>query len=77
MKNKAWWIIGGIVFVLAFFSSIRILVIYAEYLRAFNGNFNLAMVMMAKDNVFHLTTYITGGLHFSVAIIMLLLMLDK
>ena len=67
----------GAVFILTFFSSIRIIAIYYYHLQAAKGNQTLAMTLMDKASSFNLISYLTGGLHFSVVIIMLMIILDK
>jgi hypothetical protein len=77
MKNRGWMFILGIVSALSIFSSIRIMALYYYHLQQVRGDYTLAMIMMDKANVFNLTSYITGGLHFSIFIVLLMIMLEK
>lgn len=77
MKTKPWHLLILTLFALAFFSSIRIIAIYYYHVQMAHGNQTLAMTIMDKASVFNLTSYITGGLHFSVVIVMLMIILEK
>ena len=67
----------GAVFMLTFFSSLRIVALYYYHLQQVKGDYTLGMVLMDKADVFNLTSYLSGGLHFSIVIIMLMIILNK
>lgn len=77
MKNKMWLWLGGIIFLLAFFTSLRIIALYYYHLKQAQGNYDLALILMDKAHTFNLTSYITGGLHFSVVIVLIMIILDR
>lgn len=80
MRNKIGKIgrfLLGSIFVLAFFSSIRIMALYYYHLQQAKGDYTIGMVLMDKASVFNLTSYLSGGLHFSIVIIMVMIILDK
>ncbi len=77
MKNKSWSFLILTIFGLVFFTSLRIIAIYHYHLKMAQGNQTLAMNLMDKAHVFNLSSYITGGLHFSILIIVIMIILDK
>ena len=75
--NKIIRLLFATVFVLTFFSCLRILAIYYYHLQAAKGNQTLAMILMDKVDAFNFTTYATGWLHGWVLAIMILICLDR
>ena len=75
--NKIWLWFIGLVVTLIFFSSLRIVSLYYYHVQMAKGNHTLGMVLMDKANVFDLCSYLTGGLHFSVIIVLVMIILNK
>lgn len=75
--SRIGWLILGTLFILTFFSSIRIMAIYYYHMQATKGNLDLAMVIMDKAHEFNLTSYVTGWLHGWVVLIMTLIVIDR
>ena len=67
----------GAIFTLTFFSSLRIIVVYYYHLQQAKGDYTLEMALIDKANIFNLTSYLNGGLHFSIVIILLMIILDR
>ena len=80
MKNKLGRIgrlILGAVFILAFFSSIRIIALYYYHLQMVKGSHTLGMILIDKAGIFNLMSYLTGILHGWVVLIMIWIILGK
>lgn len=77
IKNKLWLLLGSIIFGLAFFTSLRIIAIYYYHLHSAKGNYTLTMNLMDKAGTLDLGSYISGGLHFSVVIVIIMIILDR
>ena len=80
MKNKIGRIgrlMFGTVFILAFFSCIRIIMIYYYHLQAAKGSQTLAMTLIDKVSAYDIPSLITGGLWGCVFTIMVGIILNK
>ena len=75
--NKIMRLLFGTVFMLAFLSAIRIIVIYYYHLQAAKGSQTLAMTLIDKASAFDIPSLITGGLWGCVLIIMIGICLNK
>ncbi len=75
--SKIGLLFYGTIFILAFFSSLRIVAIYYYHLQMANGNQTLAMTLMDKASVVNLPMYVSGWLHGWVIGIMILIVLNK
>jgi len=75
--GKILLFIGSAVFLLTFFSCLRIIVLYWYHLQQAQGSYPLAMALMDKAHEFSLTSYLSGGLHFLVVGIIIMIILNK
>jgi hypothetical protein len=77
MRNKLYKWLLGILFLLAFFTSLRIIALYWYHFNLSHGDYDLTMALMDKASVFNITSYITGILHGWVVGVILLIILNK
>jgi len=77
IKTKPIYLFFSMVFILTFFTCIRLIVKYYYYLQNTQGNYNLTMLLIDKAHMINLPSYVTGWLHGCVVLIMIAIILNK
>ena len=75
--SRIAWLIFGTVFILTFFTSIRIIALYYYHLQQAKGDYTLGMILIDKANIFNFTSFTIGWLWGWVIGIMILIVVDR